>query len=114
MRAKVLALVAFQALARLEAQSKLLQVAAARQGARALPEALAAGGGGAAQVAQAVWAVWAMQLRAAVAAPAKERRERAQRAAEQALVAMQLTAASRTWPASWRPHPAQVMPTRTA
>jgi hypothetical protein len=67
MRAKVLALVALQALARLETQPKLLQVAAARQGARALPEALAAGGGGAAQVAQVVWV---MQLRAAVAAPA--------------------------------------------
>jgi|GEM_PF-4108991 len=98
MRAKVLVLEALQALARLEAQQRLVRAAALAPGAR--PEALAAGGGGAAQVAQALTPAWALQLRAAVAAPAKERRERARRAAEQAVVAMQLTAAFRIWPVS--------------
>jgi hypothetical protein len=74
MRAKVLGLEVLQALAWLEAQQKLVQAAAARQGARALREALAAGGGGAAQVAQVAQVVWVLQLRAAVAAPAKDRR----------------------------------------
>lgn len=94
MRAEVLALEALQAQARLEAQRWLVQAAAAEREVRTKLEALAAGGGGVAQVA------WTLPLRAAVATPAKERRERVQTPAERVAVAMPLMAASKTWPVS--------------
>ena len=78
---------ALQALARLEAQRLGPAV-------RARVVALAAHGGG------AVRAVRVLPLTAAVVALAEGRREQAPTAAERAARAMQLMAASRTWPAS--------------